>query len=336
MLSDWTAGNGSFVAKPTGGSWLGHAWLCRYYPFFLLIILALVLRSPAYGDPDVNLDEEFYLVVADRMMHGALSYVDIWDRKPIGLFLIYAATRLLAGDGLIEYQVTASLFAGVTAGFMWLIARRSTNDLAGFLAAVAYIFWLNIFSGSAGQSPIFYNAFKAAAAWLAFRSNDKDDPVHIGRLGAGAMLLCGLTLQVQYTALPKALFLGSWFLWQLWETSKNPRRIAGAALLYGLLGLAPTLAVTLFYAAIGHLPEFTYANFWSVFDRGRLSERFLAHAKEFFLLATIPLLLCLPCVLIRRWQIWRQGEGRQDLILLIGWICAAFAGFIMIGNFYDH
>jgi hypothetical protein len=62
------------------------------------------LRSPAYGDPDVNLDEEFYLVVADRMMHGAIPCVDIWDRKPIGLFLIYAATRLLGGDGFLQYQ----------------------------------------------------------------------------------------------------------------------------------------------------------------------------------------------------------------------------------------
>lgn len=310
--------------------------LGRHYPFFILVILAVILRFPAYGDPDVSLDEQFYLVVADRMLHGALPYVDIWDRKPIGLFLIYAATRLLGGEGFIQYQIVAALFAGATAGFIWLIGRRSANNLAGWLCGLTYLFWLNLFSGSAGQSPVFYNLLMAAAAWLAFRSNDIRDPRRIALLGAGAMALCGLTLQIKYTALVESAFLGLWFLWRIWTTGGRPGLLIVAVASYGVLGLAPTLTVTAYYAAIGHLPEFAYANFWSIFDRGRLSDRFLTKARDFFLIVTIPLQICVLFALLKRWQLQRLAGARLDFALMVGWLVAAAIGFVMIGNFYDH
>ena len=73
-----------------------------------------------FGNPVIHVDEQYYLLVGDRMLHGALPYVDIWDRKPLGLFLIFAAIRLLAGDGIMQYQIVATLFAAATA---LLIAR---------------------------------------------------------------------------------------------------------------------------------------------------------------------------------------------------------------------
>jgi hypothetical protein len=51
-------------------------------------LLALMLRAFTFGSPTIQIDEQFYLLVGDRMLHGALPFVDIWDRKPIGLFLI--------------------------------------------------------------------------------------------------------------------------------------------------------------------------------------------------------------------------------------------------------
>jgi hypothetical protein len=52
----------------------------------VLLAVAVALRASRIGDPSIHMDEQFYLLVADRMWHGALPYVDIWDRKPILLF----------------------------------------------------------------------------------------------------------------------------------------------------------------------------------------------------------------------------------------------------------
>ena len=64
-------------------------------------LVALALRLPDIGNPLVDLDEQMYLLVGQRMWDGAIPYVDIWDRKPIGLFLIYAASAALPIDAIV-------------------------------------------------------------------------------------------------------------------------------------------------------------------------------------------------------------------------------------------
>ena len=64
----------------------------------ILLIAAIAVRAIAFGNPVVHVDEEFYFVTAQRMLDGALPYVDIWDRKPIGLFLIYLPAAAYGGN----------------------------------------------------------------------------------------------------------------------------------------------------------------------------------------------------------------------------------------------
>ena len=311
------------------------ATFVQHWPITVLLVIALIVRSPLYGDPDVHLDEQFYLLVGDRMWQGALPYVDIWDRKPIGLFLIYAAARMLGGDGVIQYQVLAALFAGATAGVIWIMACRHASKLGAFLSSLCYLFWLNIFGGSAGQSPVFYNLFVAIAALLAMRSNDTCDPHRITRLGVVAMVVCGLSLQIKYTAVIESTYLGTWFLWRLWQVTRNIWRIILTGLAWALLGTAATTLVAVFYAVSGYSHEFFFANFISIFNRGYLGNEFMQRAFQFYFLIPLPLTLCIPLGLFLRWQQRHQG-GTKDLALLTGWLIAAFGGFIMIGNFYDH
>ena len=88
--------------------------------FVLLLLVAILIRARDFGNPAIHVDEEYYLLVGDRMLHGVLPYIGIWDRKPVGLFLIFAAIRLIPGDGILTYQLVATLFAAATA---WMIAR---------------------------------------------------------------------------------------------------------------------------------------------------------------------------------------------------------------------
>ena len=75
------------LSKPSQDSF----WL-----FAGILLFATLVRCQTFGDPFIGFDEQFYLLVGDRMWHhGDLPFVDIFDRKPIGLFLIYAAIRAL-------------------------------------------------------------------------------------------------------------------------------------------------------------------------------------------------------------------------------------------------
>src|SRR5438874_1960984 len=76
---------------------------------------ALATRIWLFGDPVIQVDEQFYLLAGDRILQGAIPYVDIWDRKPIGIFLLYAGIRMLGGEGIYQYQLAATFAAGLTA-----------------------------------------------------------------------------------------------------------------------------------------------------------------------------------------------------------------------------
>ena len=103
--------------------------------FLLLLVIAFAIRARDFGNPIIHVDEQYYLLVGDRMLHGAVPYIDIWDRKPVGLFLIFAAIRLLPGDGILAYQLVATLVAAATASLVASGGRRLGASRGGAVAA---------------------------------------------------------------------------------------------------------------------------------------------------------------------------------------------------------
>ena len=90
--------------------------------WLILLAVALAARAITFGNPILHVDEEFYFTAARAMLDGAVPFVDVWDRKPIGLFLIYApAAALGVPAGIWAYQALAFACLFVTA---ILAARR--------------------------------------------------------------------------------------------------------------------------------------------------------------------------------------------------------------------
>jgi hypothetical protein len=309
--------------------------LARYAPVVAVIMFAVAFRLPQFFNPDVDFDEPFYLLVGDQLLKGATVYVDIWDRKPIGLFLIYAAARLLGGSGLIQYLFVAAVFAGATSAFVWAIARRYVGAWPATLPAIIYLVWQEPYNGGGGQSAIFYNLFTIIAVWLVLRAKDLGRHAQTLKLGAGAMLLIGLAIQVKYTVLPEGMFLGLALLVLLWRQGVS----VGVSCLWGVLlaaiAVAPTAAVSLYYVAIGHWPEFYYANFLSIFDRGSLVREYVWGSLAYIVIVSMPL-TTLAVLGLRNLRTTFGDKGHEDYIFLIGWTIAALLGFLMIGNFYYY
>ena len=165
-----------------------------------LVAVAFLIRLPHYGNPYYEIDEGFYLVVGDRLLHGFLPYVDIWDRKPIGLFLIYGAIRLLGGGGVIQYQVVATLFAAGTACLIQHVSRPIAGQIGAIIAGLAYLLWIETVEGGGGQAPIFYNLFIVGMAALALKALSPAGRDRFFGLASGSMVLGGLAIQIKYTA----------------------------------------------------------------------------------------------------------------------------------------
>jgi hypothetical protein len=295
----------------------------------ILLIAAIILRSPDFGNPIVEVDEQFYVLIGDRMVtQGAIPFVDIWDRKPIGTFLIFAFARLF-GDGFLPYQLVATLFAWATAIGV-LAAARQLGAKAGtaLFAGVLYLVWIEIFGGRGGQAGVFMNLFVTWGAVLTLRLPALAEAGRVRTIlwnGVAACLLAGIAIQIKYTPAVEGAFFGLCHLWFLRKAGGGwPLTIAAGAL-WALAGLAPTLAVIGAYAAMGHYDAFMYANFWSIGGRGSYPQATVV-GKFFGIVAkTSPLWVCAVFAL-------RRFDDPKRAIL-IGWIVAAFIAFLAIGTF---
>ena len=311
--------------------------------YALLAAVALLLRIRYFGDPALHVDEQFYLLVGDRILDGAWPYVDIWDRKPVGLFIIYAGIRLLGGSGILAYQLVATAFAAATAAIIYRIARLWAPTGASLCAGAAYLASINLFQGWGGQSPIFYNLLVAGAALATLAEVRRAavfgaDPAAIVRHGACAMVLFGLAIQIKYTALPEGMALGLLWLWCLWRASRRPAGLLAAAVLWIAIALAPTALAWGVYAAKGHGEAFVYANFISIFDKVATVDSFATERLRRIVTALAPMILMCALAALKavRTRSDLSPSDRATLCATGVWFAAAIGGFALVGNFYFH
>src|SRR5579871_2289928 len=238
----------------------------------LIIAFVFILRAPFFGSPSIFIDEQFYLVVADRWVHaGALPFVDIWDRKPIGIFAIFAAAVLLFKDPIIGYQMMACLFVCVTCLIIYAAGPLFGGWKTGFVAALTYAVAVMLMEGGGGQTAVFYNLLVLAGAVIMTRLLSPGityGPAKTIWHAVAACLLFGLALQIKYTCVIEAAALSLYLLCELYLQKRL--RLPGlclAAFLMALAGVLPTIVVGAVYARLGHWNEFFYANFDSIFQK---------------------------------------------------------------------
>lgn len=295
----------------------------------LYVLVALVVRLATFGEPAVQVDEQFYLLVGERMAQGALPYVDIWDRKPLGLFLIYRAVFLLPGDPVIVSQALACAFSVATAIAIERLARPIAGARGAVAAGLCYLLWQPVFNVATGQSPAFYNLLVAVAAGLVARSwASMDDPALLRR-GALAMGLIGMALQIKTSVVFEGLGLGLLLLVRARRACWAVPRIAGAAAIWIALALFPTAAVFAWYAAIGQLEPAVQATALSFFGRGH------DYPKEFADLAQEAVLL-IPFGLAIHASLRRPGPELAYRRALVLWALFALGGFLIAGTWHDH
>lgn len=309
-----------------------------------LLVVAFILRGRFFGDLVSHADEQFYLLVGDRMLHDhALPYVDIWDRKPVGLFLLFAAIRALGGNGVVEYQLVATLFAAGTAFLIgrWVLVRSGL--VAALAAAIFYLFLIQKYLGFGGQAEVFVNLFSVAAGAIVhallmrFHRDNRltGDALFWG--GAAAMLLSGIAVQIKTTAVFPGIALGLALLWLGWRRSGGLSRQAGAAAFWALVALAPSLLAAGYYYVHGHLDAFLFANFWSNALKGADHPTDIAQRNIDIAVALgLPFGAAVAVHLLRRWRGLVDPAERVSVNFLLAWLASGVAAFLAVGLAYPH
>ncbi|HKX77217.1 MAG TPA: hypothetical protein VJM34_01715 [Novosphingobium sp.] len=294
--------------------------------FAILMAVAVALRLDTFGDPNLHGDEVFYQTVGVAMHHGALPYVDVWDRKPFGLFALSWLIAAFSGS-MPAFQIAATLFAAGTAWAITALAREWAGNRGAMLAGVAYLLWLAPLQGFGGQSPVFYNLFIAMAGLLVFRARRALAHGRVPPSTYTAMLVAGCGVTVKTSALFEAAFLGLYATWTLWRSGSNGSTVLRTATGWATVGAAPALAIAIAYAAMGHWPEYWHAMVTANLDKPPHWPTSLMRLKV-MAIALVPLALFAALGLART-----KGEART---FVLAWIAAALLGLAAVPNFYLH
>ncbi|MFT3978478.1 MAG: hypothetical protein QM688_15415 [Sphingomonas bacterium] len=284
-------------------------------------LVAIAARALTFGNPVVHVDEEFYYFTGTALWHGLLPFVDVWDRKPVGLFLLYAVPAGLGFPaGIWAYQAMALASLIATAALVARLATRAGFAAGATASALAYVLWFDLLGGQGGQSPVFYNLLMIGAALLALRGTR--------RAGLAAMALVGVALQIKYSVVFEGLFFGLWWLWRERIRKRHAVPMLAEGALLALVALVPTALAWGYYQALGQGPAFLYANFTSI--AARQPDPMLEQLGNLFkiVLITSPLFAAAILAFLR-------GERNGIRGWLFAWLAAAVLGLVF-GSWFDH
>lgn len=103
--------------------------------FLIVMALAMAARAPLLNIP-FDRDEGGYAYIGWRMSLHEIPYRDWVDLTPPGIFWVYRMALALPLEPLRAVHLVAALFAGASAGILFLIGRRFLKTTWAFVAGV--------------------------------------------------------------------------------------------------------------------------------------------------------------------------------------------------------
>lgn len=297
----------------------------------LCLISAIILRFASLGDPDLHVDEAFYFYVGQQMHHGAVPYVDIWDRKPLGLFILYWIFAGISAS-VWSYQLAALISVAATSFLITRIVKFWAGPIAQGLAALTYLALLHPLNGHGGQGPVFYNLAMTAATLCTMRAFPALQQGLVPNFAWLSMALCGLALSIKQTTLFEGVFLALWMLGVMWIATRSISRIMVVAASFALLGALPMLLIGLWYYAAGYWPQFWFAMVTSNTVRPSIPMATTVNIPVVVQIIGLILAGSLSALLLHR----NKPGFSQYRGFLTAWLIAAIIGFASVGSFLDH
>ena len=280
----------------------------------LLLGIVFALHVPMFTTPVWDNDETFIATVAEVMSRGGGLYVDVFDRKPPVVFLVYQGAFALTGTT----ELWAPRLAGVasltaTAALVAAFARRRYGDRAGTAAGVLAALSTATLLPRDAQSANF-EVFMLPAIAAAMVLADRERPGWAG-------IALGVAACVKQTALTTLAPL-AWLAWRdrTWQSFAK----------LGAGSLAPLVVAALWFGP-GDFVFWVFTGNEGYLDVGGAWGLVLSRMVQMTLWVT---LLNIVLVVLAGTE-WRHRRRDLDVWLwLLSGLVGAFAGLRFWGHYY--
>ena len=309
----------------------------------MAVALALAVRAPGLVFTDLNWDEGLYRMIAGSLLHGHAPYLEVWDRKPVGVFVLLAAAEAVGGESVATMRIATALAVGTGAWCLAGVAHRLWGEAGRGIGAVAGVLAILYSTRSGGEgtnTELFFAPVETAGLWLLLAADAAPwaagGPRPWRALGAG--LLLGAALQVKYNAVFDIVAFGLAFLAARQRGLDLPslRRVLAVAF-PATLGIAvPTLAVLAWYAGIGHLGDWIAANIAANEQLvGATAPAFQWTALD-YVLRQLALPFCGFAAALLLGPLLARPRERRGLAALALWGVGGAAALLFLRRFADH
>jgi hypothetical protein len=304
----------------------------RLAQFALLLGIALLFRGATFGEWNYDTDEQFYALVGRRLLDGATLYVDIWDRKPPALYLVYAGIASVS-QSVLAFQLAATLSAVLGAFGISQIAQRFTGAGAALMAATAYLALLGRFGGASGQAPVWYTTLMIFAAWTIVSRLDLLRQGRIDARVAAGMAAAGLAVAFKQSAAIECGFFGLFIAGQLVRKPVNLVRTICQLAPLAAIALLPMVATFAWYWHIDHLPEL-----WQALVTSNFSRLYEGPWGRAYRMGVLLGLLGMPIVFaILGWLALDRAERRDGRMIFVAcWAIVAVLAVAAFPNIFYH
>jgi 4-amino-4-deoxy-L-arabinose transferase-like glycosyltransferase len=288
-----------------------------YVIAIIFLAVTLASRIPSFGQSVLDWDESLYFLMAQQWRLGHLPYTTVWDNKPIGIYVIFAAFQSILGERVAAMRFATVVFVSLLAFTVYRITTTITsNRLASLLAGAALILCSLSNDGLAANTELFMASFTALAVLTALTT------------GRGFLVgLCiGAAFMIKYVAVFEAPFVFFLLL------ARTRRIVPGITMIIG--AAVPLAAVVLLYAAAGDLSLWWQSSVISNFRRvsvaisaSNLDYALTMQAWRWSTLYLAALGLAVLLLVRRKWT---------PEAFLPFWLAGGLLGVISSKSFYDH
>jgi hypothetical protein len=225
----------------------------QWWIFFVL--LGLILRFFSFFISVIDHDDSTYLVIAKALTEGQVYWVDIFDTKPIGIFLIYGFfMKVLGLTGIPTFRILGTLFIASTSFFIFrIISKKTGQTKPAFFGGLAFLLMNSTFTfyGISPNTETYFTFFTGLAAMW----------VLIGQW-SGRYFLAGLMLGIGFVVKYVVLFdmIGLGLVVLLMGEDSLYRRITKVAWM-ALGSILPFFGVAMWYWIYGHWDTFYFHAF---------------------------------------------------------------------------
>lgn len=264
--------------------------------------------------------------------YGKTLFVDVYDNKPPGIFLLFGIIQMLPINGIVAVRIFAALFITFTAWFLYRSKYElSSNKNNSIAVGILYIMLISLFNwGLVANTEIFFIGFSTLALYLI--------TVPFKKFPIATIVLGGLALGLAYIIKFVALFdfIAIALLW-LSINHKQIRfpRIILLTFLAGIAFALPFALIHYWYYAHGFFEEFTEATY--IIPTKYATHMSFMKAQAYvvsFHLITLPVILMFYLGVYYRFR--NKGDLFDKWIPILWYLLIWYGVFLPGKNFFHY